>query len=149
MKTAVSWLLIAGALGAPAAAGVGVSDIEVAFVEPPVRPAPDIPPDARGAGTDPDPDATNGGASGIRFRIVRDPSDHGSLASIVAGRITALRVTWSEGTLFPTNRETDRFLRRLLTVPEGSTTTYVPWAQMLGRPSVVATVEHTGGNRGS
>lgn len=142
-------ILMASALGALAADGGTASDMKVMFVDPPVRPTPDIPADARDAGTEADPDAAKGGASGIRFRIVRDPSDHGPLSNLVAGRITALNVTWSDGTLFTTNRETENFLRRLLTVPQGSTRTHVPWAQMLGLPSVVATVQHTEGNGGS
>jgi hypothetical protein len=67
----------------------------------------------------------------------------------VVGRITALEVTWSDTALFRTNRETEDFLRRLLATSRGSTVTFVPWAQMLGEPSIVATVEHTEGARGS
>jgi hypothetical protein len=111
---------------------VTAGDITVTFSTPLVRPAPDVPADARNAG-----------------RPVRDISDHGPLSTLVAGRIAALEVTWSDTALFRMNRETEDFLRRLLAAPQGSTVTHIPWAQMLGVPSVVATVEHTEGTRGS
>jgi hypothetical protein len=141
-------LLLTCALGV-LARGAGAGDITVTFANPRVQPAADVPSDARHAGTEPDPDAAKGGPSGVRFRIVRDISDHGALSTLVAGRIAALEVTWSDTALFRTNRETEDFLRRLLAAPQGSTVTHIPWAQMLGVPSVVATVEHTEGARGS
>lgn len=128
---------------------VAAADIAVTFVDPPVRPAPGLPAETRDAGTEPDPDASTGGASNIRFRIVRDPSDHGPLSKVVAGRIAALDVTWSEAAVVGTRGETEEFLRRLLALPRGSTHTYVPWAQMLGVPSVLASVRHAEGDTGS
>jgi len=55
----------------------------------------------------------------------------------------------SDPALFRTDGDTEAFLRRPVTIPRGSTTTFVPWAQMLGVPSVAALVEHTEGHRGS
>jgi hypothetical protein len=141
-------VLFAGVLSALAGT-VAAGEIAVTFANPPVRPTPDIPADSRHAGTEPDPDAGKGGPWEVRFGTVRDLRDHGPLSTLVAGRIAALDVTWSDVALFRTNAETEDFLRALLTVPKGTTRTHVFWAQMLGVPSVVATVEHTQGARGS
>jgi hypothetical protein len=142
-------ILTVSGLGGCVVTRVAAGEIKVVFVTPPVRPQPDIPTDARGAGIAPDPDAATGRASGVRFGIVSDPSDHGPLSRIADGRIATLEVTWSDAALFRTDGDTEAFLRRLLTIPRGSTTTFVPWAQMLGVPSVAALVEHTEGQRGS
>ena len=144
----VGSLTVSG-LGGCAVTRVAASDIKIVFVTPPCRPLPDIPADARGAGVAPDPDTETGRAPGIRFGIVPDPSDHGPLSRIADGRIATLEVTWSDPALFRTDGDTEAFLRRLVTIPRGSTTTFVPWAQMLGVPSVAALVEHTEGRRGN
>jgi hypothetical protein len=52
--------------------------------------------EARDAGTEPDGNPSSVGSSNIRFRIVRDLKDRGPLGRMVAGRITALEVTWSD-----------------------------------------------------
>jgi hypothetical protein len=142
-------ILTVSALGGYAVTRVAASDINVVFVTPSVRPMPGIPTDACGAGITPDPEAAMGRASGVQFGIVRDPSDHGSLSHVADGRIATLEVTWSDAALFRTDDDTAAFLRRLVTIPKGSTTTFVPWAQALGVPSVAAIVEHAEGHRGS
>lgn len=125
-------------------------EIAIGFVDPPVRPAADIPADSRHAGSEPDPDASKGGSRGnISMRIVRDLRDRGPFSTFVAGRIVCLDVTWADAGVFKGHRETEDFLRRLLTVPRGHTLTHLHWAQRLPVPSVVATVHHAQGDRGS
>jgi hypothetical protein len=141
--------LMAGALGVLVAVTGAGAEVRFSFVSPPARPASGVPSDARDAGTEPDPDAGHDGTANIRFRIVRDIRDHGALSALAAPRIAAVTVTWTDPALLTTNRETEAFLQRLLTVAQGSTYTHVPWAQALGLPSVVATIEHTDGRRGS
>src|SRR3989441_951727 len=126
---------------------LAAGDVAVTFVDPTVQPPPGLSREARDAGSEPDPDAS-GGSSNIRFRIVRDLSDRGPLGAMVAGRLSALEVTWSDATLFRSRAETEAFLRRLLASPRGSTLTHVPWAQALSVPSVVATVRHVEGEAG-
>jgi hypothetical protein len=144
--------LVAAALDARdlvAAERVDVADITISFANPRIAPPRGIPADSRDAGTEPDPVAGASGTSNISLRIVRDPSDHGALMALVDGRIRALDVTWADPALLPTDDDAARFLRRLLSVSQGSTSTYVPWAQGLGVPTLVATVEETDGARGS
>ena len=136
----------AEALGLIALLALG--DVTVTFVDPPVEPPPGLTREARDAGTEPDPDASSAGSSNIRFRIVRDLRDRGAFGVMVAGRISALEVTWADAALFRSRVETEDFLRRLLAEPQGSTLTHVPWAQGLPVPSVVATVRHRDGNAG-
>jgi hypothetical protein len=124
-------------------------DFAVTFGSPPIAPAPDIPPESRMAGTEPDPDASKGGPWEVRFGLVRDHRDYGPLSVLVAGRIAALDVTWSEAAIFGTPAETEAFLRALLREPKGVSHTHVFWAQMLPVPSIVATVDHTSGARGT
>lgn len=145
-------LLLVAALmpcGARAADRIAANDIRFTFTQPPVVPDRDIPKAARRAGITPDPDAKKGPPPQIEFGIVRDPGSHGALFNVVAGRIAAITVTWSDTGLLQTPQDTVQFLRRLLTTPTGSTYTHVPWAQMLGVPSVAATVNHTEGKPGA
>ena len=127
---------------------LAAGDVAVTFVDPPVQPPPGLSREARDGGSEPDPDASGGGSSSIRFRIVRDLRDRGPFGATVAGRISALEITWSDATLFRSRAETEDFLRRLLASPRGSTLTHVPWAQALSVPSVMATVRHVQGEAG-
>jgi hypothetical protein len=78
------------------AALLALGDITVTFVDPPVPPPAGLSREARDAGTEPDGNPSSVGSSNIRFRIVRDLKDRGPLGRMVAGRITALEVTWSD-----------------------------------------------------
>lgn len=126
-----------------------VEAIDITFTTSPTRPPADIPAGARGAGTVADGGSPRSRRSNIEFRVVPDPSDRGSFSKVVAPQIRVLDVRWSDGTLLRTREATEEFLRRLVAEPTGSTHTHVPWAQMLGVPSVVADVKHIDGTTGS
>jgi hypothetical protein len=119
------------------------------FTKPFIVPKRDLPKEARRAGITPDPDAKQGSNSQIEFGIVRDTRNHGALSTVVAGRIRAIDVTWLDSGLLKKERDTVNFLRLLLTTRTGSTYAYVPWAQLLGVPSVTATVHHREGKPGT
>ncbi|MDD5273441.1 MAG: hypothetical protein PHU14_12060 [Methylovulum sp.] len=127
---------------------ITAKDIRFAFVKPPVVPVRGVPKEADCAGLEPDPNGNKGGRSGISFSVVLDPDSHGSLASVVANRISAITVMWSDHALLKTAQDTEDFLRRLLTTRTGSTYTYIPWAQGLGTPHIAARVQHTEGKSG-
>ena len=65
-------LVLLGGVALPAAGD------EIRVIHDP-RPEADIPREARGAGTKPDPDASSGPSSNIRFGIVTDLTDYGPL----------------------------------------------------------------------
>lgn len=138
-------LLVCAAYGAER---IAAKNIRITFAISPVAPGRDVPREARRAGVTPDLDAKKGPQSQIEFGIVHDPHSHGALSNVVAGRISAITVTWADAGLLKRIQDTDDFLRCLLTTRAGSTYTYVPWAQSLGVPQVAATVEHTEGKNG-
>lgn len=143
MKRLLAGLALAFALPAFAA------EIPITFRPSPSQPAPDIPLDARGAGTVPDPNAARGGSAGVAIRLVPDSRDHGPFSAVATPGIAALEVTWWDPALFVTEAKAADFLRRLAKEPKGSTVTFVPWAQALGVPAVVANVDHAPGSRGT
>lgn len=145
--TALKRLVVAVALAA--ALPVLAAEVPITFRPSSSPPAADIPRDSRDAGTVPDPDAAKGGPAGVTFRIVRDLRDYGAFSSVAAPGIRALGITWWDAALFGSEARVETFLRRLASVPRGSTVTHVPWAQMLGVPSVVAEVDHAAGTRGT
>ena len=111
------------------------------------RPDPDIPREARSAGTTPDGDATAGTRSNISFRIVTDLTDYGPLRKIITGDIHAITVRYYDGS-FKDIVEVQSYLTSVLRSDKGSTNTFCPWAEMLGVPSVEATVQFTSGRTG-
>lgn len=115
---------------ATAADPVAVEDIKFSFTKPAVAPDRDVPKDARNAKGTP------------------DSGNPGPLSDVVAGRIAALTVTWSNPALFGTAKDAADFLRRLLDSRKGSTYPHIPWAQNLGVPDVAATVQHSDGKNG-
>ena len=84
------------------------------------RPEADIPREARGAGTKPDPDAKSGPRSNITFGPVTDKDI----------------------------QEVQRYLTSVLRSEKGSTTTYCPWAEALPVPAVEATIQFASGETG-
>ena len=77
-----------------------------------------------------------------------DSNVYGALTNIVAGRISALTVTWADSKRFKTEGQTADFLRELLSSTNTQTWTYHVWSYGDGVPSVLATVEHTVGKKG-
>ena len=134
---------------ASASAGESIAaDVKFVFSNPPVLTDRGVPDEARDAGTVPDPGGPPGPRSNIRFRIVPDLKDYGALSNVVAARISKINVTWFDASVLGTSRATEDFLRRLLASTAGSTVTFIPWAQMLGPPTIAATVEHGKGHDG-
>lgn len=73
----------------------------------------------------------------------------GPFSELVAGNIFSVTVTYFNTKLLKEKKDTEEFLRRLLTTPKGTTFNHVPWAQSLAFPTVTATVEHTQGKTGT
>ena len=111
------------------------------------RPEADIPREARGAGTTPDPDATSGPRSNITFGIVTDLKDYGPLRNVMPRDIHAATVRHYDGS-FKDIREVRRYLIAVLRSEKGSTTTYCPWAEALQVPAVEATIQFASGEKG-
>ncbi len=130
-------------LAAPAAETAA----QVRFLAPQVNPPADLPRDARLAGTVSPPAGTDA-SSGVVFRTVPDVSDHGPPSRVVGGRIETLGVSWWDRTLFTAESAVEAYLQRLFASSSGSTTVFVPWAQLLPTPSVAATAGETGGRAG-
>jgi hypothetical protein len=106
--------------------------IRVLFSEKPVQPERDLPKEARQAAT------------------TRNAFDHhAAFSKLVAGSISTVTVTYFDPKALKAKQDTEKFLRRLLTTPKGSTYKFPPWAQMLGVPTVAATVGHTQGKPGT
>jgi hypothetical protein len=66
----------------------------------------------------------------------------------VAGRISALKVTWADPKYFKSEHETEDFLRQLLSITNSQTWAFHVWSYLDAVPSVVATVEHMEGKPG-
>lgn len=112
-----------------------------------LRPEADIPREARGAGTKPDPDAKSGPQSNITFGIVTDLKDYGPLRSVMPQGIHAVTVRYYDGS-FTDVQEVKRFLTSVLRSEKGSTTAYCPWAESLPVPAIEATIQFTSGAKG-
>ena len=77
------------------------------------RPEADIPREARGAGTTPDPDGKGRPGSNITFGIVTDLKDYGPLRNVMPGDIHAVTVRHYDGSF----RDTQAVQRYLTSVP--------------------------------
>ena len=128
-------LVLAGALPAAGA------EINVIYD---LRPEPDIPREARGAGTRLDPDAKGRPSSNITFGIVDDLKDYGPLRNVMPQDIHAVTVRYYDGS-FKDIQEVQRYLTSVLRSEKGSTTTHCPWAEALGVPAIEATIQFASG----
>jgi hypothetical protein len=77
-----------------------------------------------------------------------DHDEHGTLSNVVAGRISALTVTWADPKIFKTQSQVQDFLRELLCSTNGLNSRFHIWSYGDGIPCAVATVEHTNGRQG-
>jgi hypothetical protein len=111
------------------------------------RPQPDIPREARGAGTRRDPDAKGRPSSNITFGIVDDLKDYGPLRNVMPQGIHAVTVRYYDGS-FADLLEVKRYLTSVLRSDNGSTTSYCPWAGSLPVPAIEATIQFTSGAKG-
>jgi hypothetical protein len=111
------------------------------------RPEADIPREARGAGTKPDPDSKSGPTSNITFGIVTDLKDYGPLRNVMPRDLHAVTVRHYDGS-FKDIQEVQRYLTSVLRSEKGSTTTYCPWAESLPVPAVEATIQFASGKKG-
>jgi hypothetical protein len=107
-----------------------------------LRPQPDIPREARGAGTRPDPDAKGRPSTNITFGIVDDLKDYGPLRNVMPQGIHAVTVRYYDAS-FTDLQEVKRYLTSVLRSEKGSTTTYCPWAESLPVPAIKATIQFT------
>lgn len=107
------------------------TEIRVLFSETPVQPEGDLPKEARQAG------------------ITRVLGNHDAFSKLVAGSISTITVNYFDPKALKSKQDTETFLRRLLTTPKGSTYNSPPWAQLLGVPTVAATVGHNQGKPGT
>lgn len=73
----------------------------------------------------------------------------GPFSKLVAGNISSISVTYFDTKKLKEKKDTEDFLRRLLTTPRGTTFNHIPWAQSLAVPTVAATVEHAQGKAGT
>lgn len=110
-------------------------------------PAPDLPLEARHAGTVPDPGA--GPSANITFRIAPDTNDYGPLARLVVGRVSGVDIEWLDPAVFKADSVASAYVVQLLRAGGGSTNRMVPWAQMLPIPSILGATTETAGRRGS
>jgi hypothetical protein len=122
-------ITIKEAMPPKSAKGDGPTKIRVQFSEKSVQPESDLPKDARKASTGPD-------------------ANPGAFSKLVDGRISTVSVTFFDPKALKGEKDTENFLRRLLTTPKGVTHNQIPWAQRLGVPTVAATVQHTQGKAG-
>jgi hypothetical protein len=139
-RSIVALLVLIVGVASPAAG----DEIRVIYDQ---RPEADIPREARGAGTTPDPDATSGPRSNITFGIVTDLKDYGPLRNVMPRDIHAATVRHYDGS-FKDIREVRRYLIAVLRSEKGSTTTYCPWAEALPVPAVEATIQFASGEKG-
>jgi hypothetical protein len=112
-----------------------------------LRPEPDIPSEARGAGTKPDPDVKSGPPFNITFAIVTDLKDYSPLRNVMPPGIHAVTARYFDGS-FKDIQEVQRYLTGVLRSEKGSTTTYCPWAESLPVPAIEATIQFTSGAKG-
>jgi hypothetical protein len=75
------------------------------------------------------------------------PKEHGAFTNIVAGRISALNVTWADSKYFKTENQMQIFLNELLN-SSTQTWNYHVWSWMDSEPMLIATVEHKTGKQG-
>jgi len=73
----------------------------------------------------------------------------GPFSKLVAGKLSSVTVTYFNTKMLKEKKDTEEFLRRLLTTPKGSAYIHVPWAQSLALPTVTAIVEHAQGKEGT
>src|SRR6266536_4635914 len=78
-----------------------------------LRPEPDIPREARGAGTRPDPDAKGRPSTNITFGIVDDLKDYGPLRNVIPQGLHAVTVRYYDGS-FRDIEEVQRYLTSVL-----------------------------------
>ena len=133
-------LVLLGGVALPAAGD------EIRVIHDP-RPEADIPREARGAGTTPDPGAASGPRSNITFGIVTDLKDYGPLRNVMPPDIHAVSVRHYDAS-FKDLQEVQRYLTAVLRSEKGSTTTYCPWAEALPVPSIEATIQFASGEKG-
>jgi hypothetical protein len=76
------------------------------------------------------------------------PRDHGALTNVVAGRISALTVTWTNPEIFKTQSQVQDLLRDLLCSTNEITFTWHVYSWGDVSPCVVAKVEHINGKAG-
>jgi hypothetical protein len=139
-RSMLAALVLVGGIALPA-----VGD-EIKVIYDP-RPEPDIPREARGAGTKPDPDTTSGPRSNIAFGIVTDLKDYGPLRNVMPWDIHAVSVRHHDGS-FKDIEEVRRYLTAVLRSEKGSTTSYCPWAESLPVPAIEATIQFASGEKG-
>lgn len=108
---------------------VSVSDVKFSFARRLVAPAHDLPQEAE-------------------YPPGADPGEHGPLTNIVAGRISALTVTWADPALFKSQDQTRDFLKEILSSTNTQTWSFHIWSYGDVTPSVTATVEHVNGRPG-
>ena len=89
----LKWLLFGLAVSG-AALQAEADDISVIHD---LRPDADIPREARGAGTKPDPGAKSGSPSNITFGIVTDLKDYGPLRNVMPQGIHTVTVRYYDG----------------------------------------------------
>lgn len=138
MATALALLIHLGAIPASA------EEINVIYD---LRPQPDIPREARGVGTRPDPDAKGGASSNVTFGIVDDLKDYGPPVKVIPQNIHGVTVRYFDGS-FKDIQEVKKYLASVLRSEKGSTTTYCPWAEALPVPAIEATIQFTSGAKG-
>ena len=105
-----------------------------------------LPKEARRAGITSDTNA-NRGQSNIEFGIIQDTGSQGMFSKLVAGDITTITVSWWNTDLFSTVEDVEQLMQRLL-MYSGDTYAYVPWAEGLSTPTIVAIVTHKNGKKG-
>ena len=105
-----------------------VQKIQFLFSEKPVQPERGVPKEG----------LERGKPDGIR----------GPFSKLVAGNISSVTVTYFDTKMLKERKDTEEFLRRLLTIPNGSTCAHVPWSQILDLPTITSTVVHTKGEPG-
>jgi hypothetical protein len=76
-----------------------------------------------------------------------DAGEHGAFTNIVAGRISALNVTWTDSKYFKSENQIQIFLNELLN-SSTQTWNYHVWQWADGEPMLIATVEHKNGKQG-
>jgi hypothetical protein len=114
----------------PMKKGEGATKVRVLFSDKLVQPAPDMPEEAR-----------------QQERIVPGAKPK-IFSKLVEGNISSVTVTYFDQQILKEKKDTEALLRQLLTTPKGTTHDDVPWAKILGVPTVAATVEHTQGKTG-